>query len=105
METRLLFAVMRLEQAADPSGWLWADRKAPSVPHILLDTTHLPGYALNMVGMLIPLIGRRPLAKEAVAWSLPYERIVPLGLTARMIAGTVPIGFGTPRGPVRVDAL
>jgi hypothetical protein len=34
-----------------------ADRKAPSVPHILLDTTHLPGYAFNMVGMVIPLFG------------------------------------------------
>jgi hypothetical protein len=33
---------------------------------------------------------------EAVAWSLPHERIVSLGLASRMIEGTVPAGFGHP---------
>jgi hypothetical protein len=42
---------------------------------------------------------------EAVAWSLPYGRIVSLGLTARMIAGTVPAGFGHQRESATVDAL
>ena len=42
---------------------------------------------------------------EAVVWSLPYERIVSLDLTARMIAGMVPADFGTPREYAHVDAL
>jgi hypothetical protein len=42
---------------------------------------------------------------DAVAWSLPYERIVSLGLTARMIAGMVPAGLGTHRESAHVDAL
>ena len=42
---------------------------------------------------------------EAVAWSLPYERIVSLGLAARMISGTVPAGFGTRREYAHVDAF
>jgi len=42
---------------------------------------------------------------EAVAWSLPYERIVSFGLASRMIAGTVPAGFGHQRESAHVDAL
>jgi len=42
---------------------------------------------------------------EAVAWSLPYERIVSLSLTARMIAGAVPAGLGTRREYAHVDAF
>jgi hypothetical protein len=42
---------------------------------------------------------------EAVAWSLPYQRIVSLGLTARMIAGTVPAMLGAHRESTHVDAF
>lgn len=42
---------------------------------------------------------------EAVAWSLPYERIASLGLADRMIAGTVPAGFGHQRESAHVYAL
>ncbi len=30
---------------------------------------------------------------EAVAWSLPYERIVSMGLTARMVESDIPTSF------------
>jgi hypothetical protein len=42
---------------------------------------------------------------DEVAWSLPYGRIVSLGLAARMIAGTVPAGFGSRQEYAHVDAL
>jgi len=42
---------------------------------------------------------------DAVAWSLPYEWSVSLGLASRMIAGTVPDDFGRQRESAPVDAF